>query len=140
MRLIAWVTIFSAAVVPVFFTALPLILRLATSILVFAALLASYRRAGWMGGARAIRSAVWDADGRWLLSRAGKTWEAKLRGTSWVSARAMLLRWQAVNGSEPHVSMLITVSDVGTVVFRRLAIRLRIAGTRATAVADSLLA
>jgi hypothetical protein len=83
---------------------------------------------------------VWDADGRWFLSRAGKTWEARLRGDSWLNGRAMLLRWDAVEGNGPRISMLLAEVDLGSIAFRRLGIRLRIDGLRATPATDSLLA
>jgi hypothetical protein len=130
----------TAASVPAFFTATAFSLRAALSLLAFTVLLVSYRRAGWIRGPWSLDSVVWDAEGRWFLSHAGKTWEAALRGDSWVKGHVMLLRWHAVEGGERRACMLFTASDLGGVIFRRLSVRLRIAGMRATSATDSLLA
>ena len=52
----------------------------------------------------------------------------------------MLLRWEALDASEARFSMLLTTADLGSAVFRRLAIRLRIDGLKATLATDALLA
>jgi hypothetical protein len=139
-RIFAWVTIFAAAVVPAFITAAPLIVRILGAVSAVLLLVRSYRRAGWIHGPRSLQFAVWDADGRWFLSRAGKTWEARLRGDSWVSAHVLLLRWEVEEGSIRRTTVLLTPIDLGPVDFRRLLVRLRVDGMRAADVTDSLLA
>jgi hypothetical protein len=125
---------------PAFFTAESIALRIAMSIAALLTLFIFYRRAGWIRGPFSVDCAVWDADGRWFLSRADKTWEATLRGSSWLNGRAMVLQWDAVDGNEPRTSMLLAEIDLGAIAFRRLGIRLRIDGLRATPATDSLLA
>ena len=138
--MLALLAVASAAIMPAFFTAIPVPVRIIAASILGAALVGGFRRAGWLAGSRTIDSVVWDAEGRWFLSNSGEAWEAHLCGESWINGRAMLLRWKAVEGKKPPSSMLLTVADVGPFVFRRLGIRLRIDGLGATTASDSLLA
>jgi hypothetical protein len=133
-------TISAAAIVPVFFTVAPPFARVLGAAGAVLLLIRSYRRAGWIHSPLSLQSAVWDADGRWFLSHAGKTCEARLRGDSWISARALLLRWDVEEGSFRHITVLLTPADLGAVDFRRLVVRLRVDGFRAANPTDSLLA
>jgi hypothetical protein len=125
---------------PAFFTGTSAWVRVSIMLSVAMVMIISYRRAGWMSSPTSILSIVWEADGRWLLSRAGKTWEATLSSNSWMNGPAMLLRWDATEGSNSRATVLLTVADLGTVPFRRLCVRLRIAGARTSRATDSLLA
>jgi hypothetical protein len=87
-----------------------------------------------------MQSIVWNADGRWFLSSGDTVWEAKLRSDSWVNGGAMLLRWEALDGNAARSCMLLTAADLDPASFRRLGIRLRIDGLKATRVTDALLA
>lgn len=133
-------TVAAAMILPALFTAFPLMVRIALSLCAGAASFIGYWYAGWVRGWRHVQSVVWNADGRWFLSRGSKTWEAKLHADSWINGALMLLRWDAVDGAEPQFSMMFTIADLGPAVFRRLGIRLRIDGPKATLATDSLLA
>lgn len=126
--------------VPAFFTASSAILRVALAAIIGAFIWLLFRRAGWLRGAASLDSIIWDADGRWFLSRSGQSWEARLHGDSYVSSRALLLRWDAVDANLPSIRMLLTRADLGSVDFRRLIVRLRIDGASIRSATDSLLA
>ncbi|HEU4601496.1 MAG TPA: hypothetical protein VFS24_05995 [Steroidobacteraceae bacterium] len=117
-----------------------MVLRVVVAAIVGTFIWLTFRRAGWLRGPASLCSIIWDADGRWFLSRSGQRWEASLRGDSYVSSRALLLRWDAVDANLPRNSMLLTRADLGLVDFRRLVVRLRIDGARARSATDSLLA
>lgn len=123
----------AAAVVPWLVTpGLPAVLpALAAGAAVYLGFLSS----GWLGP-RALAGATWSPEGEWCLTRRdGVDEPGRLLPDSRVFAHWLWLRWEAPSGR--HQALLLRASLQADAV-RRLAVRLRLQGTRPAGGSDSL--
>jgi hypothetical protein len=89
------------------------------------ATIAGFAMLGWLAGHRRLARIVCGPDGRWTLCEAGGTvTESALSNASRVSTRALWLCWTARSGKP----LLLVRGDIPDVDFRRLVVRLRVAG------------
>jgi hypothetical protein len=87
---------------------------------------AGFARLGWIGGRRRLTRIVCRPDGRWVLwEQGGRTLEAMLTSASRVSPHMLWLKWQPRRGP-----LLLFSTDLSSTDFRRLSVRLRLAGHR----------
>jgi hypothetical protein len=138
-RVLAWMIVFGAAIVPAFFTAIPTWLRVVICISGTTAVLVA-RTSGWLAGRDSIQRIAWEPDGRWFLSTAQRTWEAELDRDTRISSAVLLLRWRTTDSRPRSTSVLLLPGDLPRGEFRRLVVRLRIEGARRPVTAESLLA
>jgi len=91
---------------------------------------ASFWRMGWLGGKRALRAAVWAADGDWrIVDRSQASWTATLLPASRVLGSMIWLRFMSERGPR---ALLLVGSDLAPDVSRQLIVRLRLQASQAT--------